>query len=187
MPRHLRLSAASSILLSIATAGPSLAQTAERLVVERVDGVTQNVLLQVIRSLGTTGSELLVHTTDGGQLHFPFASIRRLRFEPSTTGLEPDGQAWVEAIRLLQNRPNPAPGPTTIGFDLARRGPVTLEIFSVSGRRLRTLLDRVLEPGHHDVAWDGADDRGHRVEAGVYFYRLRGLGADRSRRAIVLP
>lgn len=165
---------------------PGHAQSGVRLVIDRTDGVSHQFLLETIRTLSPDGTDLVVRTQTG-ELRLAFTAIRRLRFQPTPTAVDPEARAWMEAIRLLQNRPNPVARSTTIGFDLARRGPVTLEVFSVSGRRIRRLADRMFEAGHHDVAWDGADDRGRRVEAGVYFYRIHGLGADQSRRAIVLP
>jgi hypothetical protein len=180
------LIAGATLVALLAGQGSSVAQPAERLILERRDGVVEQVTLQAIRSLTAADSELVVRTGDR-ELRIRLADIRVLRFEPTTTAVDPEGAAWVEAIRLLQNRPNPAVRSTTIGFDLARRGRVTLEIYSVAGRRIRTLVDRVVDSGRHEVAWDGVDDRGRRVEAGVYFYRMKGLGREHSRRAVMLP
>ena len=47
-----------------------------------------------------------------------------------------------------------------------------MSVFSVTGRKIRTLADRVDPAGTHRVAWDGRDDRGARVSSGVYFCRL---------------
>jgi flagellar hook assembly protein FlgD len=52
---------------------------------------------------------------------------------------------------------------------------VQLEIFDVSGRHVRTLVDRVLGAGEHRANWDGRDDAGSRVGSGVYFARYRGV------------
>lgn len=185
-PRCRALLLIAAVAGALSVPGRGATATSERLVIERRDGTFESVVLVAIRSLAAADSELVVRT-DGAERHIPFADIRHLRFEPSTTAADPERSAWIEAIRLLQNRPNPAVRTTTIGFDLARRGRVTLEVFSVSGRRVRTLVDQAMEPGRHDVAWDGTDDRGRRVEAGVYFYRLKGLGRDLSRRAVILP
>jgi hypothetical protein len=42
----------------------------------------------------------------------------------------------------------------------------------VDGRRVRTLLDRVYEPGRYTLAWDGRDDGGRTVSPGVYYVRF---------------
>ena len=44
------------------------------------------------------------------------------------------------------------------------------------GRRVTTLLDRKLPEGPGVATWDGTDERGRQVPAGVYFYRLSALG-----------
>ena len=50
---------------------------------------------------------------------------------------------------------------------------VTLRVFDVSGRSVKTLLDgESYGPGRHDVIWRSRDEAGRVVPAGVYFYRL---------------
>ena len=74
---------------------------------------------------------------------------------------------------LLQNQPNPFNGTTALRFDLPRAEEVTLRIYEVSGRMVRTLTDRMhLAPGQHVVEWDGRDERGKPVSSGVYLYHL---------------
>jgi endonuclease I len=76
-------------------------------------------------------------------------------------------------LQLRQNAPNPFAGRTTIGFDLARGEHVTLRVFDVTGRAVRTLADGAeMQPGSHRVEWDGRDDRGAKLGAGLYFCRL---------------
>ena len=74
--------------------------------------------------------------------------------------------------RLLGNVPNPFNPTTTISFDLSERAPVRLEVFSVSGRLVRTLASGVHDAGNHEVVWDGRGDDGTSSSSGVYFYRL---------------
>lgn len=79
-------------------------------------------------------------------------------------------------VHLEQNYPNPFNPATTIGFTLAAESPVTLAVFDVVGRRVRTLLSGVRQAGTHQVAWDGTDDGGRQVASGVYLYRLAAGG-----------
>ena len=71
--------------------------------------------------------------------------------------------------------PNPFFGSTMISFALKGQAsqPVALKVFDVTGRVVRTLVDRALEPGAHAFAWDGLSDAGIRTSSGVYFYELR--------------
>jgi hypothetical protein len=91
------------------------------------------------------------------------------------------------AFALRQSVPTPASGPTRIDFSLPRAGNVTLAIYGLRGERVRTLASGERGPGHHSVTWDGRDERGQRVEAGTYFYRLEGLGQSATRRLVWMP
>ena len=73
---------------------------------------------------------------------------------------------------LSQNVPNPFNPMTTISFSLARPGPTTLTIFDVAGKRIKTLVNDDLEAGDHRVTWQGTDDGGRQVAAGIYLYQL---------------
>jgi len=74
---------------------------------------------------------------------------------------------------LRQNRPNPFNPVTVIGFTVpgAAPLPVTLRVYTVDGRLVRTLVSRDLDPGHHEVRWDGRGDSGASLGTGVYLYR----------------
>ena len=90
-------------------------------------------------------------------------------------------------VALYQNIPNPAPrGQTTIGFALPVAGRVTLGIYDVAGRRITRLVDKELPAGAHQATWDGKDESGKSVPAGVYFYDLAQGGARTAKRMVVL-
>jgi hypothetical protein len=70
-------------------------------------------------------------------------------------------------------RPNPFGGTTSIGYAVPGNGAkVTLSVFDVAGRRVRTLVDAATVGGRYVATWDGRDDAGRRVTSGVYFYRM---------------
>ncbi len=75
-------------------------------------------------------------------------------------------------ITLHQNFPNPFNPKTTIVYEVDRQRTVTLAIFSLTGRRIATLVDGQVSAGLHEVSWDGKDHLGHSVSSGTYFYRL---------------
>lgn len=77
-----------------------------------------------------------------------------------------------EITRLHAGYPNPFRDATAIRFSLHERRPVELTIFDVAGRRVRALLARETGVGYHTIPWDGRDDAGRRVLAGIYFCRL---------------
>jgi hypothetical protein len=86
---------------------------------------------------------------------------------------EPVRVAMVQpAVWLAQNHPNPFNPSTMIRFGLPGSAPVALRVYDVSGAVVRTLADATRAAGEHEIVWDGRDDRGAIVAAGVYFYRL---------------
>ena len=74
---------------------------------------------------------------------------------------------------LSQNYPNPFNPTTKIEFTLAKSGFVTLQIYDVLGRKVRTLVSEELPSGYKSVLWDGKNEAGEDVASGVYFYQLK--------------
>jgi hypothetical protein len=73
--------------------------------------------------------------------------------------------------------PNPFQNRTALAYDLPHQARVSLRIYDVTGRLVRSLVSgAVQEAGHHSVEWDGCDDSGAAAPAGMYFV---GLGAGR--------
>jgi FlgD Ig-like domain len=83
--------------------------------------------------------------------------------------------------RLLQSYPNPFNPLTKITFRMERDAQVSLRVYDVQGRLIRTLVDDFLAAGPRVVEWDGADDRGLPVASGTYYLRLQGGGTYLSR------
>ncbi len=76
------------------------------------------------------------------------------------------------AYSLDGNHPNPFNPTTRIAYAIPREGRVTMEVFNVGGRRVRTLIDGTQKAGRYETAWDGTDLKGKPVSSGVYFYKL---------------
>jgi subtilisin family serine protease len=104
----------------------------------------------------------------------------------------PGPVAVDESLRLTprfaldQNAPNPFNPLTTIEFEVAQLGPVTLRVYGVDGCLVRTLIRAVLPAGPHVVRWNGCDDRGVPVGAGVYFCEATSGGERITRKMTVL-
>jgi hypothetical protein len=73
--------------------------------------------------------------------------------------------------------PNPTPGPCRLVFELSDPMELTWDIYTVSGRRIRSLRRNFSEAGPHVLEWDGRDHVGDELANGVYLYVLRGRGA----------
>jgi len=76
------------------------------------------------------------------------------------------------ALALAAPRPNPARGATALEFSLPAPGDVALAVYSVAGRRVRTLAAGPFEAGVHRLVWDGVGDDGRALPAGLYWVRL---------------
>lgn len=85
---------------------------------------------------------------------------------------------------LHPTSPNPFERSAKIRFELPQASRVQLEIFDAQGRRVRTLADRMFEPGEHALDWDGSGASGRRLGPGVYLVRMRS-GSFRAERRIV--
>ena len=95
-------------------------------------------------------------------------------------------QAVSLAFGLGQNEPDPFGESTRITFTLDRERIVTLRVYDVEGRLLRTLVDGAAQPGVHRVRWDGRSHLGTRLSSGIYFYRLNSGDLSVTRKAILL-
>jgi hypothetical protein len=105
---------------------------------------------------------------------------------PSGAGVPEDDLDGEPPIALQQNRPNPFTPSTTIAFTLKRPGHVTLAVYNIQGRRIRTLVDEDRYEGEHRVSWDGTDELGVDVAAGVYMYRLAQEEHEETRKMILV-
>jgi len=76
------------------------------------------------------------------------------------------------ATRLDGAVPSPFRERAALGFALARPGDVELAVFSVDGRRVRTLVSGPRDAGEYHLVWDGRDDASQPAAAGVYYLRL---------------
>ncbi len=71
-----------------------------------------------------------------------------------------------------QSYPNPAVDGTSIEFAVGGAALVRLYVYDIRGQKVRVLIDRIMDVGTHVANWDGRDEEGLKVGAGVYFYRL---------------
>ena len=73
---------------------------------------------------------------------------------------------------LYESHPNPFSSNTDISYMLLENTQIKLEIYEVSGRVVKTLVNSKIQAGYHTVCWDGRDDSGRQVASGVYFIKL---------------
>jgi len=93
--------------------------------------------------------------------------ISRIRYAPVV-----DVPGAALRARVLAAAPNPFRAGTELSYALATEADVRLELFDIAGRRVRTLENGHASAGTHRAAWDGRDDQGIALPAGVYLARL---------------
>jgi len=78
----------------------------------------------------------------------------------------------MQTTQLFANYPNPFNPTTTIHFALTRTDKVKIDIYSVNGQLVRSLVSGLYGIGEHNIVWNGLDNTDHQVSSGVYFYRM---------------
>ncbi|MCK4671081.1 MAG: T9SS type A sorting domain-containing protein, partial [Candidatus Aegiribacteria sp.] len=79
-------------------------------------------------------------------------------------------------FRFSGTYPNPFSAEAAISFSLPSTGHVNVTIYDMTGRAIRTLSDTEMMAAEYSLIWDGLDETGHAVGAGVYFCRLQACG-----------
>lgn len=78
-----------------------------------------------------------------------------------------------KVFALYQNRPNPFRATTAIRYAIPTECLVELDIFDITGRNIKSLVNGKQKPDYYMIKWDGKDNHGKRVSQGIYFYTLR--------------
>ena len=144
--------------------GPSSASDQARDVVVAADGT---VFVTGYAYAGATGKDLLA-----------------MRLDPASVSAVPDRVPGAAALRAWPNPFNPR---VELAYELAAAGPTRLAVYDLRGARIALLQDGPLAAGPHRWAWNGRDEAGNRVAAGVYLIRLAGPDGPALRRVTLLP
>ena len=125
-------------------------------------------------------------TLEGGTQIMRFVSETGLFnlnwFDIQLNGLSDAPTPGMPRHVLYPAYPNPFNPSTTIRYELGSAATVRLDIYDVSGARVRSLDSGAKEAGMHEAVWNGRDDAGHLASAGVYFYRLDADGVSTTKR-----
>ena len=89
-------------------------------------------------------------------------------------------QELPTAFQLYQSYPNPFNPSSQIPFDVKEVVSVTLKIYDIIGREVRTLVQRRMEPGRYEARFDA-----HLLPSGIYFYQIE-MGAFRDVKKMIL-
>jgi hypothetical protein len=98
----------------------------------------------------------------------------------------PSTSLGVTGFWLAQNRPNPFKQGTVINYQIPKSEIVNLRVYNIAGQTVKTLANSMQRPGAYSVTWDGRDEGGKRVSAGLYFYRLNVAGVSCVKRLVMI-
>jgi hypothetical protein len=151
-----------------------------------------NAVVEIYTDQGNQGAMFQGETTADGSGHFswngsiggPFTNVTAIAMDPSGNTSPFSQSAVVTAVErmgetdrpatfsLSQNYPNPFNPATTIAYAVPRSGRVYMAIYDVQGRRVKTLVDGIQPVGRFKTSWNGMDEMGSPLSAGVYCCRL---------------
>jgi hypothetical protein len=141
-----------------------------------IAGVVLPMFMLVTASLSTSIASTGARATGG---YVSLAELKLFQIEEELGddgGVQSLGSGWTFVTRLRNCSPNPFARGTSVNYELASYGPVALTVHDVSGRLVCRLEDGPRQRGFHTVRWNGTDDRGDIVPAGVYLVRLAANG-----------
>ena len=105
--------------------------------------------------------------------------------DSSNIHIENEGQ-HPTAFALLQNYPNPFNPTTTLRYDIPENSHVTITIYDMLGRQVKTLINQTQDSGFKSVIWDATNDYGKPVSAGVYLYQIQAGEFVQTRKMVLL-
>jgi len=106
------------------------------------------------------------------QEHIDLRTVTELMLDPGEYEVIVAKRAVPTEFALGQSFPNPFNAAAIINFQLPEKAGVKLDIFDVSGHKVRTLVSDEMDAGYRSVIWDGSDDNGTAVASGIYLYRF---------------
>lgn len=122
------------------------------------------------------GSFYAMHSDDVVHVYDWAAIARALNLRTKIlsprTGVAERLQAPPRDFDILSNHPNPFNPATKIQYRIAHRAPVRLEILSLAGAHVATLVDQTQNAGQYETSWEGRDASGDLAASGLYWVRL---------------
>ena len=76
-------------------------------------------------------------------------------------------------FRLYDAYPNPFNPVTTVRYDLPKNSLVTITIYDMLGKKVKTLINQIQDAGHQYIIWDGTNTNGSSIGVGVYLYQIQ--------------
>ena len=86
---------------------------------------------------------------------------------------------------ISQNYPNPFNSGTSINYNITKKDYVLISVYNAKGQKIKILLNKIIQPGNHNIYWDGTDLNGQNLTSGIYIFTIAS-GAQLIRKKMVL-
>ena len=106
-------------------------------------------------------------------LYVVFDALRFVNTANANITDEQSQQVFPTDIILHPAYPNPFNTSTALNYQLFANSMVKIDIFNILGYRVKTVLNEKQAPGYKTIVWDGKNESGLPVGAGLYFYQLQ--------------
>ena len=118
--------------------------------------------------------------------HYTMGLSNVIFLDPLVTSVKYSKDNNPTEFGISQNYPNPFNPSTTINYQLAVSENVTIKIFDITGKLVRTLLNQRNSVGYHSITWNGNNDDGKSVSSGTYLYQIRIANSVQTKRMLFL-
>lgn len=135
--------------------------------------------LSEVKVIARGGDSSTTTTTDNSG----FYSLNLIYHE---TRIDQSPKQIPDEFILSQNYPNPFFAKTTIPFTLSNSGKVSLTIYNIMGQQVHFVERDGYPAGLHQITWNGRNENGRLLSAGIYFYRLQTPSGARTRKMLLL-
>lgn len=115
-----------------------------------------------------------------------YRTVGEWQFQIQISAVDYNENFSVVKWSLAQNYPNPFNTDTKIQYQVMNKSLVRIEIFSINGKLVKTLLNEEKNPGNYYCTWNGTDNENQSIASGIYLYRMTGDGFQNTRRMIYL-
>jgi hypothetical protein len=188
---ELEISYDSAVLEFVSASAAGLAE--DFTLAQRDEDGRVRVAMAGPRSLEGDGRIATLTFSRKGQAPYAASSLSRIRmaaalFNEGIPAAVIEGNDYPDEakIGLGMISPNPFTGATTISYSVPAASHVSVTIYNVEGRLVRTVLDGEVAAGVHSVTWDGADAAGRRLARGIYFCRMTAGDYSGTRKIVML-
>jgi hypothetical protein len=89
-------------------------------------------------------------------------------------------------FELYQNYPNPFNPVTTLQYALPEDSPVSIMIYDIMGRKVKTLVNKSQNAGYKSIQWNATNDRNEPVSSGLYLYTIQAEEFRQVRKMVLL-